>query len=64
MEKAFVSVGSNIDPAGNVRKGIMLLARRMHVTGLSTVYMTPPIGRPEQGSYYNCVVKIETQADG
>ncbi|HQG30420.1 MAG TPA: 2-amino-4-hydroxy-6-hydroxymethyldihydropteridine diphosphokinase [Deltaproteobacteria bacterium] len=62
MEKAFVSVGSNIDPAGNVRKGIMLLARRMHVTGLSTVYMTPPIGRPEQGSYYNCVVKIETEA--
>jgi dihydroneopterin aldolase/2-amino-4-hydroxy-6-hydroxymethyldihydropteridine diphosphokinase len=62
VARAFVSVGSNINPAENVRKAIHTLALQTRVVGISTVYCTEPMGRPEQSPYYNCVVEIETEA--
>jgi len=61
MAKAFLSVGSNIDPAENVRKALELLGSRADITGVSTVYLTPAEDRPEQPSYYNCVIEVETE---
>lgn len=61
MAQAFLSVGSNMDPADNVRRAIELLCRHVRVTGISTVYLTSAEGRPEQPFYYNCVVEVETQ---
>jgi dihydroneopterin aldolase/2-amino-4-hydroxy-6-hydroxymethyldihydropteridine diphosphokinase len=61
VTRAFVSVGSNIDPAENVEKAIRLLARSVRVVSLSTVYLTEAEGRPGQPPYYNCVVEIETE---
>jgi 2-amino-4-hydroxy-6-hydroxymethyldihydropteridine diphosphokinase len=58
--KAFISVGSNIEPEDNVKRAIRLLVSKVRVTGVSTVYLTPPIDRPDQDWYYNCVIKIET----
>ncbi len=60
MARAFVSIGSNIDPGENVRKAVRLLARQVRVLGISTVYLTEPVERPEQTPYYNCVLEIET----
>ncbi len=60
MTQAFVSVGSNIEPEENVSKAIGLLAKQVRITGLSTVYVTEPVGRPEQPAYYNCVIAIDT----
>lgn len=60
MARAFVSVGSNIDPADNTRAAVRLLAAKAHLRGISTVYLTEAEGRPEQPPYYNCVVEIET----
>ena len=60
MARAFIAVGSNIEPAENVRAAVRLLAARVRVEGISTVYQTEPLGRPEQESYYNCVVEVET----
>lgn len=62
MARAFVSVGSNINPAENVRKAIHRLGLQVCVVGISTVYLTEAEGRPEQPPYYNCVVEIETEA--
>lgn len=62
MAQAFISVGSNVNPAENVRKAIGRLALQARVVGVSTVYCTEPVGRPEQPPYYNCVVEIETEA--
>ena len=62
MVKAFISIGSNIEPAENVKRAISLLVAKVRVTGISTVYLTPPIGRPDQAWYYNCVIEIETDA--
>jgi 2-amino-4-hydroxy-6-hydroxymethyldihydropteridine diphosphokinase len=59
---AFVSVGSNVNPAVNVRRAIRRLALHVHIVAVSTVYCTEPEGRPEQPHFYNCVVQIETGA--
>ncbi len=60
MTQAFVSVGSNIEPEENVSKAIGLLAKQVRITGLSTVYVTEPVGRPKQPAYYNCIIAIDT----
>jgi dihydroneopterin aldolase/2-amino-4-hydroxy-6-hydroxymethyldihydropteridine diphosphokinase len=61
MTRAFVSIGSNIDPEENVKKAVLLLAGRTTVRAVSTVYLTAAEDRPEQPPYYNCVVEIETE---
>ncbi|MBN1459414.1 MAG: 2-amino-4-hydroxy-6-hydroxymethyldihydropteridine diphosphokinase [Armatimonadetes bacterium] len=60
MARAFVAVGSNIEPEENVEKGLTKLAAQVHVRGLSTFYRTAPLGRPEQDPFLNGVVEIET----
>ena len=62
MARAFIGVGSNIDPAKNVRAAIRSLAQQTRVVGISMVYCTDALDRPEQPHYFNCVVEIETEA--
>ncbi len=60
MVRAFVAIGSNIDPEGNIRKAIRALASEVRIIGMSTVYLTEPEGRPGQPRFYNLVIEIET----
>ena len=60
MVRVFIGVGSNIEPAENVKKALRLLASQVRIVEISTVYSTEAEGRPEQPAYYNCVVEIET----
>jgi 2-amino-4-hydroxy-6-hydroxymethyldihydropteridine diphosphokinase len=60
MVRAFISIGSNIDPEHNVRDAILRLRSTVQVKAVSTVYLTEPVGPPGQPSFYNCVVEIET----
>lgn len=60
MENAFIAIGSNINPSDNIEKALRLLSQHVTFKAISTVYKTPPLDRPEQPPYYNCVVKIET----
>ncbi|HUI46948.1 MAG TPA: 2-amino-4-hydroxy-6-hydroxymethyldihydropteridine diphosphokinase [Nitrospirota bacterium] len=60
MTRAFIGVGSNIEPAKNTEKAIRMLARETQVVGVSMVYLTEAEGRTGQPPYYNCVVEIET----
>ena len=60
MARAFISIGSNIDPETNVRNAILRLTETARVKAISTVYRTEPIGPPGQPPFYNCVVEIET----
>jgi len=57
---AYLGVGSNIDPETNLIAALDRLRRVVRVTGVSTVYRTAPLGRPEQASYLNGVWRIET----
>lgn len=62
MARAFIGIGSNIEPAENVWAAIRSIALQTRLIGVSMVYCTDVLGRPEQPSYYNCVVEIETEA--
>jgi 2-amino-4-hydroxy-6-hydroxymethyldihydropteridine diphosphokinase len=59
--RAFISVGSNINPTENVREAVRQLSLHVHIIGISTVYLTEPVGRPGQPPYYNCVLEVETE---
>jgi dihydroneopterin aldolase/2-amino-4-hydroxy-6-hydroxymethyldihydropteridine diphosphokinase len=61
LARAFVSVGSNIDPYNNVKRALLLLRHQASIVGISTVYLTPAEDRPEQAAYYNCIVGVDTQ---
>ncbi len=61
MVRAFVSIGSNIDPERNVKEALHRLARLLDIRAVSTVYLTEPVGPPDRPPYYNCVVEIETE---
>jgi 2-amino-4-hydroxy-6-hydroxymethyldihydropteridine diphosphokinase len=60
MARAFISIGSNIDPETNVRDAILRLGSTAQVKAISTVYRTEPVGPPGQPPFYNCVVELET----
>lgn len=60
---AFVALGSNIgDRMGYLSKAVGLLAEdpELHVTALSRVYETDPVGYTDQEMFLNGVVRIET----
>lgn len=59
--RAYIGIGSNIEPARNVIVAVRSLAQQTRVTGISTVYCTDALDRPEQPHYYNGVVEIETE---
>jgi 2-amino-4-hydroxy-6-hydroxymethyldihydropteridine diphosphokinase len=61
MTRAFIGIGSNVDPAKNVRAAIRSLAQQTRLVGISMVYCTDALDCPEQSPYYNCVVAIETE---
>jgi len=61
MTRAYVAVGSNINPEENVKKAVHLLAHKTRVIGISTVYLTEPEGRSGQPPFYNLVVEVETE---
>ena len=61
MARAFIGVGSNINPEENVRGALRLLGQQVRIAGVSTVYRTRALDRPGQPQFYNCVVGIETE---
>jgi 2-amino-4-hydroxy-6-hydroxymethyldihydropteridine diphosphokinase len=61
MTRAFVSIGSNIDPGKNVKKALLQLKKQVSIQAISTVYLTEPIGPEVQPPFYNCVIEIATQ---
>ncbi len=62
VNTAYVALGSNLgDRESYLRLGVLGLG---HVTAMSDVYETDPVGGPEgQGAYLNMVVEVETSLD-
>lgn len=62
VNSAYVALGSNLgDRESFLRLGVLGLG---HVTAMSSVYETDPVGGPDdQGSYLNMVVEVETSLD-
>ena len=60
MARAYISLGSNLEPERNLLRALQLLRTRVRLIALSTVYRTPAVGRPEQPDFFNAVAAIET----
>ncbi|MDH3281532.1 MAG: 2-amino-4-hydroxy-6-hydroxymethyldihydropteridine diphosphokinase [Gammaproteobacteria bacterium] len=59
MPKVYVSIGSNIDPADNVRSAVAALRRKFDPLELSSVYASEPVGF-DGAHFYNLVAAFET----
>lgn len=57
----FISVASNVEPERHIEAALAALAAYAPLLGLSTFYITEPIGRAEQAPYYNGVVRLESK---
>ncbi len=60
MTRAFVGIGSSIDPEENLLQSLRSLAKRSRLVGVSTIYRTEAIRRPGDPPFLNCVVEVET----
>lgn len=59
MTRAYVSIGSNIDPERHVQEALCLLAASMPVPAISTMYRNPALGRDGSPPFINGVAAIE-----
>lgn len=60
LVEAFVSVAGNLEPERHLFAALEAVEQHVAITGVSTFYRTPAIGRPEQPDYLNGVVTIST----
>jgi 2-amino-4-hydroxy-6-hydroxymethyldihydropteridine diphosphokinase len=58
----YLGLGSNLgDREGHLERGLAALsARGVHLTAVSSIYETEPVGGPAQGAYLNLVAVGET----
>jgi dihydroneopterin aldolase/2-amino-4-hydroxy-6-hydroxymethyldihydropteridine diphosphokinase len=59
--RAFIAVGSNVDPERNVADALELLGRHLRLVAVSRFYRTPALGSPGRPDFLNGVVEIETE---
>jgi dihydroneopterin aldolase/2-amino-4-hydroxy-6-hydroxymethyldihydropteridine diphosphokinase len=58
--RAFIGVGSNIQPERNITDALARLSKHVDIKGISTFYKTTPILRKDQDDYLNGVWQIST----
>lgn len=60
LNRAFVSIGSNIEPERHLPEAVRLLAARSHLVAVSPVYETLPVGSTGQPNFLNAAALLET----
>jgi 2-amino-4-hydroxy-6-hydroxymethyldihydropteridine diphosphokinase len=61
VPKVAISLGSNLgDRLANLRFAVERLSRSFSLTGVSSLYLTAPVGGPAQSDYLNAVVLIDS----
>ncbi len=64
MPRAYIGLGSNQGkPVFNLKKALMSINNidGVKVTGVSSLYLTEPVGYEDQPWFHNCVAEIETE---
>ena len=61
--RAYIGVGSNIDPDANIHWALRLLGNDIKLTDISTFYLTEPLGAPGSPPFFNGVVGGMTDLD-
>jgi 2-amino-4-hydroxy-6-hydroxymethyldihydropteridine diphosphokinase len=59
-ERAFLSLGSNIEPEHNLLRAVRELQPLGHILACSTVYQNPAVGPTPQPDFLNAAVLLET----
>jgi 2-amino-4-hydroxy-6-hydroxymethyldihydropteridine diphosphokinase len=59
VSRAYLGIGSNLDPERNVRAALAELRRALNVLAISTFYRTRPIGREGDPEFINGVIAVE-----
>lgn len=60
MTRVFVSLGSNIDPRGNLQEAVARLKSRCAVRAVSPVYESRSVGSTPSPNFLNAAVLLET----
>lgn len=60
MNVAYISLGSNIDPANNLVAAVRRLAAACRIIGVSPVYETAAVGDLSQPNFLNAAVLVQT----
>ena len=60
MNTVIISIGSNINAEVNIPAMLDILGSETHITGLSDMVRTSPIGIKDQPDYTNGAVRVET----
>jgi 2-amino-4-hydroxy-6-hydroxymethyldihydropteridine diphosphokinase len=61
VNRAFISLGSNIDSEHNMKEAVRRLGTQCPVLAVSTVYETAPVGNTQQPRFLNAAVLVETE---
>lgn len=61
MNRAYISLGSNIDSERNLREAVRRLSLRCRLLAVSPVYETAPVGRTDQPNFLNAAALVETK---
>ena len=61
MNRAFISLGSNIDSEHNLREAVQRLAAHCTLLAVSPVYETAPVGKVDQPNFLNAAALIATE---
>lgn len=60
LHRAYLGLGSNIEPERNLSAAVGLLARRVRLLAASSAWETPPVGPPGQPPFLNASVLLLT----
>ncbi len=61
MNRYFLSIGSNIQPALHVPRCLKFLSEKFRVVKTSSVYETEPVGPVGKNKFWNLAVEIESE---
>lgn len=61
MNRVTIALGSNIDKEKNLPLAVQLLCEMCHVTAVSSVYETRPMGLADQPTFFNAAVCADTE---
>jgi 2-amino-4-hydroxy-6-hydroxymethyldihydropteridine diphosphokinase len=61
MKRAWLDLGSNLQPQSSLRAALELLEQCFQVNGRSQAYQSAPVGFADQPDFFNLCVEIQTE---
>ena len=61
MATAYLGIGSNVEPEKNIPLALKSLGGFARLTGVSTFYLTQPVGASDSPPFYNGAARVETE---